>query len=111
MDKKEKVFRVHRALGILYGVFAVAFTAIIFTSGTTDRDGGLPLFLLVFFGAISAIHIFTGRACRQGKQGGRQASIVIACLMLFGFPLGTLIGVYLLSNTWKQWDSESALSA
>jgi hypothetical protein len=32
---------------------------------------------------------------------------VISLLLLLGFPVGTLIGIYLLVNTWKPWSPPS----
>jgi hypothetical protein len=50
-----------------------------------------------------ARHFLTARACRNDKPWGRKASIALSVLMLFGFPVGTLVGIYLLVNTWKPW--------
>jgi hypothetical protein len=106
MDSQTKVFRAHRALAWFYALFGIGITAIL-TFGTDEGFDTNLLPVLTSFGCIFAAHYFTARACRAGKEVGRIASIVISCLMLLGFPIGTLIGVYLLSNTWRSWPASS----
>ena len=102
MEPNIKVFRAHRALAFLYGLLGiVCLAAALFGSG--GMTNASLIVVLIFFAIIFSVHFFTARACRDGKPAGRIASIVIACLMLFGFPVGTLIGIYLLVNTWKPW--------
>ena len=102
MSPQLKVFRAHRALAWFYALVGIGmYLAIALPMGRLFDITLLPM--LLGLTAIVAVHFFTARACRQGKPGGRIASIVIACLMLLGFPIGTLIGVYLLSNTWNAW--------
>jgi ABC-type amino acid transport system permease subunit len=104
MDSRTKVFRAHRAFAALYAVIGIGILALMIVNG----KGGLDLSLLpvlVVMAIVFSAHLFTARACKQGKPGGRIASIVIACLMLLGFPVGTIVGVYLLFNTRKPWPS------
>lgn len=105
MDSREKVFRAHRALAFFYALLGLVFVAIAFLS-TTREELGLVVVFLFIFGGIALVHFLTARACKEGKEGGRIASIAISCLMLLGFPLGTLIGIYLLANTWRPWAIE-----
>jgi hypothetical protein len=92
MDSQTKVFRAHRALAWFYGLIGVGITvAVGAASGGKDMWVLLPMLLAM--SAITAFHYFTARACKQGKSGGRVASIIISCLMLLGFPIGTLIGL------------------
>ena len=102
MDSRTKVFRAHRALAWFYAFIGVAVSAAVILGSGGNTGVGFVLVPLVFAGVFS-VHYFTARACREGKPGGRVASIVIACLMLLGFPIGTLIGIYLLANTWRPW--------
>jgi multidrug efflux pump subunit AcrB len=103
MDRQTKVFRAHRALAWLYGVICVGVLAVVLLASGGKLDVSMLPMVLAFAG-IFAAHYFTARACRSGKPGGRTASIVISCLMLLGFPIGTLIGLYLLANTWRPWE-------
>ena len=102
MDSKTKVFRAHRALSWLYGFLGAGVTAAVFL-GSKNGAGAEILAIPLLFGVLFAAHHFTARACRDGRPWGRKASIAIACLMLLGVPMGTLIGIYLLVNTWKPW--------
>lgn len=104
MDSRTKVFRAHRALAWFYAVLGVGVSAAVFLVSGEHKDAGMLLVPLIFAAVFSA-HYFTARACREGKPGGRVASIAIACLMLLGFPIGTLIGAYLLANTWRPWNT------
>jgi hypothetical protein len=106
MKNSEKVFRAHRAIAWFYAVIGLTFTGFALFGGE-HRLTGEFIAPMVVFGAIFSAHYFTARACRAEKPGGRIASIVIACLLLLAFPVGTLIGVYLLSNTWRPWRAAS----
>jgi len=102
MDSRTKVFRAHRAIAWLYAILGVCISAAVFLGSGGRMD--VTMFLIpVIFALVFSAHYFTARACKEGKPGGRIASIVIACLMLVGFPIGTLIGIYLLANTWRPW--------
>ena len=104
MDSQTKVFRAHRAISWLYGAIGAGLTAVI-VFALLKGDGHALAMLpgAMVFALLFAAHHFTARSCKQGKRGGRIASIVIACVMLIGVPVGTLIGIYLLSNTWRPW--------
>lgn len=109
MKNSEKVFRAHRAIAWFYGVLGFAFAWIPLYGGSQDAMEW-TVWSVVVFGTIFAAHYFTARACKAEKKGGRLASIVIACLLLMAFPVGTLIGIYLLSNTWHPWpEAQSAV--
>lgn len=102
MDSHTKVFRAHRALAWFYALLGAAISAVVL-SGFFGKVGNSVVLIPIIFVIIFSMHYFTARACKTGKPGGRLASIVIACFMLFGFPVGTLIGIYLLANTWRTW--------
>lgn len=110
MPSHIKVFRVHRLLAWLYGAFGVFVVASSMMSSHGPRFSAVNVGLLLIFSLIFAAHFFTARACKQGKSGGRTASIIIAFLMLFGFPIGTVIGLYLLANSWHPWVREGFVS-
>ncbi len=64
---------------------------------------GAALFVVVLFLA----HHLTAKGARDKKPWARVSSIAISIFMLIGFPVGTLIGIYLLSNTWNEWDQDA----
>jgi len=104
MQSHLKAYRAHRALAIFYGLIGVVFCAVMLyvSNGLSDLELIIPL---VFCLGVSAVHAWTARACKQGRTGGRRASIAIAVPMLAGFPIGTLIALYLLANSWNKWNT------
>ena len=103
MERHIKVARAHRALSWLYGLIAVLVMVSLFASHERLDMVGVFVVLLIFGGLFSLPH-FTGRGARAKKPWARTVSRLVAVLMLFGFPLGTLIGIYLLANAWNPWD-------
>lgn len=104
MERHIKVARAHRALSWLYGLVAVLIMISFYTASHEKLDMAGVLLVLLIFGGLFSLHHFTSRGARAKKPWARTTSLVIAVLMLFGFPLGTLIGIYLLVNAWKPWD-------
>jgi cytochrome bd-type quinol oxidase subunit 2 len=108
MTPREKVFRMHRILGLLYALLGLSFSVIVFLGSTSQNgDALLAITLLAIFGGIATIHFLIASACKAGKEGGRTASTIISCLMLLAVPIGTLIGIYLLANTSRAWSSQA----
>src|SRR5581483_7409209 len=109
MERNMKVFRVHRALSWLYGGFLIIIATLIATHlDQFDPVVFLPIaLLLVAFLA----HFLTARGAKACKPWGRICSIVIAIILLFGLPVGTIIGIYLLVNTWQPWQAPQAPGA
>lgn len=109
MERNIEVFRAHRAISWLYLVLVVAFIGLYFLA--PEASLGSIWVPLLLFTALYAAHHVTARGARQGKAWARTSSIVISVFLLLGFPVGTLIGVYLLSNTWRPWDRQPQPSA
>ena len=107
MERNIKVFRAHRALSWLYLLIMGLFGAIVFPQPKVLKDPAflMPIFILV---ALFLVHYLTARGAREAKPWARVSSIVISLLLLIGFPIGTIIGVYLLVNTWQPWPSNTA---
>jgi lysylphosphatidylglycerol synthetase-like protein (DUF2156 family) len=103
VEKNIKTYRTHMALAWLYGVVMTAFAFIFAMSA--DRPSG-AFVILLFFLVPLLFHFFIARGARERKSWARRASFGIGVLMLFGFPVGTMIGVYLLSNAWGDWPNK-----
>lgn len=101
MEKHIKAARAHRALSWLYALIGILFLIIYFTPSGVSTEGALSL--AIFFLAIFALHHFTARGAREKKPWAQNTSRVIAVLMVPGFPFGTLVGIYLLVNSWSSW--------
>jgi hypothetical protein len=103
MERNMKVFRAHRALSWLYLVVIALFALLAFSQPAMLGDVSFYSLLAIFV-ALFLAHYLTARGARESKPWARTSSIVISLFLLLGFPVGTLIGIYLLSNTWKEWD-------
>lgn len=103
MENHIKVARIHRLLALLYIIAGGAILAAIVIPGADGMEG-VVVMATIYLLALFAVHYFTARGARQKKEGARIASMIIAFLMLFGFPIGTIIGIYLLVHTWSPWD-------
>lgn len=106
-----KSYRVHRVLSWLHGLVALMLFALPFVA-RADREGLRPgelaaaFILPLFFFFLAAFHHLVARGARMRKRWARVGSIALACLMLPGVPVGTIIGVYLLRN--RSWEAGSS---
>jgi hypothetical protein len=89
------LFRIHRVIFYAYAGFAAIMAIIgieMLFRGEKDAAIGLVGIGLL---PIAVIHWYAAKGASQGKRWGRITSIIIACVMLFGFPLGTFIALYI----------------
>jgi hypothetical protein len=75
-----------------------------------NKASGLGVLILaVVFGTPLLLHYVAMRGTRAGKGWGRTLSRVLGVLMLFGVPVGTILGAFILMRTgkvdWQQSDS------
>lgn len=108
-----KSWRVHRILSWLYGLIALMLLALPFVArtggeGRLSADMAIAFAFPLFFFVLAAFHHFVSRGAKERKRWARIGSIVLACLLLPGVPVGTIIGVYLLRNS--SWEPRSALA-
>lgn len=110
------LYRAHRALFIFYALVLSLLLLACAWNLVDDGSGfGLIPFVmcLLFVGPIATAHGFAARGARLGKPWGRTISRAVAVLLLFGVPIGTLIGIYILYQTgdgrWR--DGEGPVSA
>ena len=101
------LYRLHTFFFYLYLFVAIA---VLVGAVALSRRGvftGLLTGLLadLFIVGIAALHRFAARGARFGKQYGRAVSFVIACLWLFGFPIGTILSIYVFTKISKSWQA------
>jgi len=96
MESHEKVARTHLMLSLIYGVGFIIYLLIFFRYGVSVERGGLIIFASFFLGALFALHLIISKGARNKKEWAKYTSIIIAVIMLIGFPIGTIIGIYLL---------------
>ena len=103
------LYRLHRILFIAYVIGA----AIIGLAGLNASDGGIKFLLFVVAIALPAItlHYFAARGVQQGKAYGKTLSILFAVLVFFGFPIGTMLSIYVFSKIGKKWESAQPIAS
>jgi hypothetical protein len=105
-----KLFRVHRTLAVAYMAFIVIFALLGIIAAINHGEwqvGFIGLGVL----PIAVVHWCAAKGARLGKRWGRLTSRVIGIVLLVGFPIGTAIGVYILSQTGKKWQAEGKATA
>lgn len=104
MENHLNTFRVHRVIAVIYLLIvmlclgAAAIGA--FFSNPGSRSGREMLLVGGVMAAVflvpCLIHWAVARAARERKEWARIVSLVIGCIMLIGFPIGTAVGILLL---------------
>ena len=97
-SRNGRVFRIHIALAILNLVLA----AVILLGESHDEAGSL-MFAGIYFVVIVTLHATAAWGARSGNEYSRWVSRIIGVLMLLGVPIGTMIGIALLTGTGKKW--------
>ena len=102
MDGNIKAWRAHRALAWLYAFVLIGLGAYLYLYPGAPPVHNLftyatPLPLLLVFHALCA------RASRLSRPWARIASLVSGFLLLVAFPIGTIVGIYLIAASWQPW--------
>ena len=86
-DNNIKLIKFHIVLMILYGMFAIIFLS-------------ANMFLYTAVASImSILHFVTIFLVKNKLEIGRKISEILAMIILIGFPIGTLIGYFMLPKT------------
>ena len=97
-----KLARIHQILLIAY----VAIWLLLTVLTLSEKHEG-ALHPSIFFTAIFVLpivgHLFAMIGAHRGSAWGRTLSRAIGVLLLIGFPLGTILGVYVLRQAGKTW--------
>jgi len=109
MELNKGLHRAHRALFLLY---LTLFVLLGFTEAMFIIRGETPqLFLPAILGLVMFAHWYAAKGAAGGQPWGRTLSRVIGCILLLGIPVGTVIGIYLLVQTGKKWQSATTPAA
>ena len=100
MEPNIKTARAHFALACLYGVVALLCFGLV-ASDPKMRTAGFVMLLVM--GLIFMFHFAISRGARARKNWARILSLIVGFLALPGFPLGTIIGIYLIAHAWSEW--------
>jgi hypothetical protein len=105
-----ELYRLHRVLFIAYMSFIALFALIgvfaLVRSGDMSGIDSVLIGLVVV--PISVFHYYAAKGVRDGKAWGRTLTKIFAGLLLIGFPIGTLIGIYIFKKTGEQWQGENS---
>ncbi|MFZ6654179.1 hypothetical protein [Undibacterium sp. TJN19] len=99
MEKHEKVARTHRALALLYGLLLLVLGYMLYPHSGKPNNALISVFSI--FLSLTVLHYATSVGAYNKRPWARMTSTLIALLMLFAFPVGTIIGAYLLFNNWS----------
>src|SRR5580765_3592940 len=64
----------------------------------------IAILILVVSLGIAKFLFVLGTALKEHKEWARKAGIVLGIIQLFGFPLGTILGAYILWALTKGWN-------
>ena len=90
---------IHRVLAWIYGVIGALFVVL----GLSDGKVHVALFIGLIFGAIAGLHAALCVGARNRNDIAKVGSIIVGVLMLAGFPIGTIVGIFLIYNAAKNW--------
>ncbi|OGP52945.1 MAG: hypothetical protein A2Y65_05195 [Deltaproteobacteria bacterium RBG_13_52_11] len=106
----EKAGRVTRLLAWISGISVLAIAAAILiplVANPQQAETG-PIVVVVIVLALIALFVYfqlvLGAAIKQHKEWGRKVGIGYGVILLFGFPIGTIAGAYVLYCLIKGWD-------
>ena len=103
MDNYVKVARAHRIIAAIYGLLTIfCVYSLFFDSESVNSILGLAIFSVVI-GILFIAHLAASIGASNAKPWARTLSIVIAIPLLFGFPAGTVAGIYILMNSNAEW--------
>ena len=96
--KNKHVYWIHRLITLIYliGFILLGFGIL----QKFDRDAlYVFLILLAVFGWMMYLHFIASLEAEKGSERGRRMSRFIAVILLFIFPVGTLMALYLFYKT------------
>jgi len=53
---------------------------------------------------IALLHRYAARGARLGTDHGRATSFAFACFWVLGFPIGTILAIYVFTQIFKSWE-------
>lgn len=103
MPSKIKLVRIPLLIhGVLVALAALGSVLALF-----GRRPGVAFFVLIFTAAFAVVDFLTAQAVEKKESWSYTAAIVLGILMLFSFPIGTVLGILILigifSDEGKAW--------
>jgi len=103
------VWTVHRMMAAFVAIFLV-FNAYELLFGQTHRPTAEWLQIFVVLSAICAGHVYLAVGSSHATDSSRVLSLVAGILYLFLFPVGTVVGGFLIYNCHKPWEADERAS-
>ncbi len=111
-EKAGRLIRLLAWIEIIASVAIVAAIVLPSIAGSTREAIPVEMYILFLFLALLAFFLLTlGKAVKEHKPWGRVVGIIYGILLLTGFPLGTVLGVYILWCLIKGWDDQPVKQA
>ncbi len=100
------LYKLHTFFSYLYLLIAVAVLLVAIAASRGQVFVGVFIGLLagLIFLGLAALHRYAAKGARFGKDYGRATSFAIACLWLLGFPIGTILAIYVFTKIFKSWE-------
>jgi hypothetical protein len=93
---------IHRVIAWIYGVIGALVTLVV-AIAADKHSLGIALAIGAFFGAIVLLHAALSAGARRRSEVAKFGSVAVGVLMLFGFPIGTIVGGMLIYNGVQNW--------
>ncbi len=102
---------IHRTIAWIYGVIGALVVAFLLFAGGRDAGAGVAVVVGLVFGAIVLLHAALAAGARSRNEVAKFGSVVVGVLMLFGFPIGTIVGGFLIYNGVQNWPPRRDVNA
>ena len=90
---------IHRVIAWLYGAIGVVLALI--AASAHARGGAVVIAVIV--GAIVLLHAALAAGARRRSGAAKTGSVIVGVLMLAAFPIGTIVGGFLIYNALQPW--------
>lgn len=97
------IFKVLGWIGLIVTTSCFLFAIIQSGGSIIHIIWGETAILFIPFG-LSIFYLIIGKAIQKHKEWARIVGIILAILILFAFPIGTLVGGYILWCLIKRWN-------
>ncbi len=104
----EKAGRAFKLIGWVMIILTTLFAIVALPSFVRTHRTAFLGFSLVIVWMINGLTIFLGQSILKHKEWARVAGMILSALQLLAFPVGTLIGAYVLYHLFKGWNDESS---
>lgn len=109
MANHVKAASAHRMIAGIYCVIVVLATIFIYAA-VSNSPGAVAVMFAVPLAILAAVHFVIANGADNCRPWARTASIVLGAIMALGFPIGTIVGVYILKYSLAPWVPDKRLS-